>query len=86
MVSWKKISEDYKIQKEEKVDYFFDDQRDDLESILNSHAVWTDALENIKLRNEKWLNDNATGYIVGHPSYNVDFIYIANATETFSML
>jgi putative nucleotidyltransferase with HDIG domain len=86
MVSWKKFSEDYKIQKEEKVDYFFEDQRDDLESILNSHAVWTDALENLKLRNETWLNDNATGYMVGHPSYNVDFIYIANETETFSKL
>lgn len=86
MVSWKEFSENYKVEQEEKVNYFFADQKSDLESVLNSHAVWTDALENLKVRNETWLYDNATGYMVGHPSYNVDFIFIANETETFSQL
>lgn len=86
MISWKEFSEDYKIEQEEKINYFFGDQESDLESVLNSHAVWTDALENIKVGNETWLNDNAAGYMVGNPSYNVDFIYVANETETFNQL
>ena len=86
MISWQAFSENYKIEQEAKVNYFFDDEREDIESILNSHAVWTDALENLKAKSEGWLYENATGYMIGHPSYNIDFIYISDESEDFTQL
>lgn len=86
MLSWEEFSQDYKIEQEKKVNYFFDDEREAMESILDSNAVWTEALENLKTKNETWLFDNATGYMIDNSSYNIDFIYISNEEEDFSKL
>lgn len=48
--------------------------------------MWTDALDKLKAGDENWLFDNATGYMIGHSSYNVDFIYISDEEEKFSRL
>lgn len=84
MLSWKEYSQGYRVEQMNKVNYFFEDQFKDLESIHDSHAVWTDAIKGLKNKDEEWLYENATGYMIDNSSYSVDFILISDENKEFS--
>lgn len=83
-ISWKSLLAHYNDTKEDQVDYYINTVYKDLESLLISHSVWTDAIVALNKKDSEWLTENATKYIVDDKSYNIDFIYITSEDRTFT--
>ncbi|XMB86351.1 HD domain-containing protein [Mycoplasmatota bacterium WC44] len=82
-ISWNKLLNNYCEKKKRQIDYYVNETINDLDSIIVSHAVWTEARENLFSKNSEWLYDNATGYLLEDDSYGVDFQLLASEDLNF---
>ncbi|KDR96331.1 HD-GYP domain, c-di-GMP phosphodiesterase class II (or its inactivated variant) [Peptoclostridium litorale DSM 5388] len=81
--AWNMFKGSYSEAKKQQIEFFIEQHFDNLEDILNPHAVWTDSVLRLKAHDSQWLYENATGYIVDEEQYNVDFIYVTTEDADF---
>lgn len=81
--SWDMFKERYVEAKKQQVEFLIEQNFNNLEGMLNSNAVWTDAVLRLKAHDSQWLYENAAGYIVDEEQYNVDFIYVTTEAGDF---
>jgi len=84
MRAWEQFVDSYSESIYEKVAFFMETNYADLEAVLTSNAVWTEAIEALNDNDSDWLYDNATGYITDTSAFNIDYIYISTEDEGFS--
>lgn len=81
--AWKEIKNNFYKDKTQLIDYFFEQNIENMTSLLYSHAVWTDTQEKVRMQDNSWLYDNASGYLVNEEEYDIDFVMITNEELTF---
>ncbi|MBC7961059.1 MAG: HD domain-containing protein [Vallitaleaceae bacterium] len=81
--SWEKMKTDFYDSKISQVDYFFEKMEEDVESLVDANAPWTDLQQKIEEQNVEWLRVNATGYLVNTSSFKIDYVMAANEELTF---
>jgi len=79
------IEKSFKNSKINQIEYFVDDNFEDLENLITSHAVWTDAIDAMAAEDVDWMYNNASGYIVDDANLNIDYIYTADEISNFEM-
>lgn len=82
--AWIEIKNNFYKEKIKLMDYYFEQNIDNMSSLLYSHAVWTDTGERVVARDSEWLYDNASGYLVDEEEYDIDFVMITNEELTFT--
>lgn len=82
--SFLEFQDSYIKSKESQIEYFFDQNFKDLEEIVDTNAVWTDAIEAMNRADEEWLSDNATEYLIENHNFDIDYIYVSREDEKFS--
>lgn len=81
--SWQEIKADFCGSKVDLMNYFVSQTTNDMTSIIYSNAVWTDLQEKIVEKDDGWLYDNATGYIIDNKNLRIDTILATNEELTF---
>lgn len=74
--AWNNLKESYFEAKTDQIKYFIKVTDDKADDILYSHAVWTEARQNLINHNTEWLNSNATGYLIDHNNFNVNYVFM----------
>lgn len=69
---------------EHRVDLYMTNLERDLQQAIESNAYWTDALEHLDKKDDEWLNENATSYIIEMDLFNTDYILVANENLIFT--
>lgn len=58
----------------------------ELKNYAEMHCHWDELVENIDQGNERWLDENASTYMLNQEAFNVDFIYILDEKTGFENL
>jgi HD-GYP domain-containing protein (c-di-GMP phosphodiesterase class II) len=77
-IAFKNYSDTFTKEKEMQFRYFIDQNYSDLYDLVVSHAVWTESVDKLVDWDDRWLYDNATGYIVDEELFNVDVMFISD--------
>ncbi|BEP28298.1 HD domain-containing phosphohydrolase [Helicovermis profundi] len=81
--AWDEILNNFVNEKTDQTNYFFSKINSDLNSILENNAYWSEAEENLLMKNEAWLKENATEYVVKSNALNIDFMFISNEDKSY---
>lgn len=76
--TYNKFKENYTDTKVSQIEYYIDNNFEDLINLIYAHAIWDEALVALENRDSEWLYYNATGYIVDDGVFNVDFLSFSN--------
>lgn len=80
-----KIEKSYEDTKINQLEYFIDENFEDLNNLIISHAVWTDAINAMSVGDVDWMYNNASGYIVDDENLNIDYIYTIDEVGKFDI-
>jgi HD-GYP domain-containing protein (c-di-GMP phosphodiesterase class II) len=61
---------------EYEINFYFNDQKKDLEIFLRDYTIWDDLYNAIENEDYKWASDNATKFLFEEESYGYDVIYV----------
>ena len=81
--NWDKYSKKFAIEKELQINYYFEKLSQEVMNAVVSHAHWDEALEALNRKDDEWLSENATTYIIEDGLFSIDYIFIANENMTF---
>lgn len=65
------------------VNSYLDKIVNDMKRIVETHAYWTEAVDHLSKKNDNWLSNNASTYIIESKIYSIDYILIANEDLDF---
>lgn len=81
--SWMDIKDEFYHAKIQLMDYYINQAKDDMESLIFSNAVWTDLQLKIQEKDTSWIYENAAGYLVDNESLNIDYVLVTDEALSF---